>query len=114
MTLDPSLIIVAVIAAMPGLWAVLVQRRRDKADVAGKYQELAAKQIADNEKLETENSDLRRQIAELRAKQALYDAGKALDDAYTAQLVDYIAELITVMRSAGLKPLREMPARKHV
>jgi len=64
MNIEPT-IIVAVIMSLPGLYALFIQRRKDQADVAAKYGELAMKQAIDNSALEAENEKLKKRIAKL-------------------------------------------------
>jgi cell division protein FtsB len=104
MNLDTLIpIIIAFIAALPGLLALNGQKTR--ADAASTYQKIATDAATENERLkkvvdvlEIRVDDLERRFAE--------------EVEYNRQLDAYVDELVTVMRAAGLQPLRPKPVRK--
>lgn len=74
------------IACIPAVIAYFAQRRVSTADVATKYQALAAKQAADNEELEKCQDELRRQVDELKAGLRLKDGEIAVLKARVTEL----------------------------
>lgn len=60
-------VITVLVAAIPGFIALIASRRIDLADVAGKYQLIAAKQAEDNRKLEECQDNLETRVRELES-----------------------------------------------
>lgn len=91
-TLIPYIITILV-AAIPGFIALVASRRMNVADVAAKYQALAAKQADDNAKLERCQDELEVQINELKAALRLKDNEIAILKARVTELESENAQL---------------------
>jgi hypothetical protein len=106
-------LVIAMIAAIPGVAAMIRQIRRDKPDIAIQYQELASKQAADNHALELENATIRKEIFQLhKAVDRLVEANVEAED-YIRELTSYIEDLVNLMKSCGVVPVKPMPKRKE-
>jgi len=105
MTLDSIVpIIIAFIAAMPGLLALNGQKTR--ADAASTYQKIATDAATENERLKSVVDKLELRVDDLEHRFA--------DEVDFNRLLDsYVDELVTVMKAAGLQPLRPKPERRH-
>lgn len=126
------LIVTVLVAALPGIIALVGTRRKDVADVAGKYQEIAAKQAGENERLHQCQDQLEARVSELekalvskdnkitelerltstqeqRIQAMMIEADQNED--YIQALTAYVEHLVTIMQTAGLKPPAK-PRRK--
>lgn len=122
------LIVTVLVAALPGVIALLGNRQSSTADVAGKYRDIASRQAADNLKLEECQERLEQRVAGL--EQALVNkdnkivqleiqtsnqekriTGMVLEaeqsEQYICELIEYVEELMKIMQAANLK----VPAR---
>jgi len=133
-TMEPSVIalwITAIGGFITGLAGIIMAYRKDKredkhsdADVARLYQEIAAEQAAKNKELEqawaTKNKELEqaqecmdKKLEELEKQVISLRIQKEIEVQYSDALAEYIHYLIRLMENADIKPLREMPVRKH-
>lgn len=121
--MEPTVIglyVTAILGFITGVAGVILNFRKNKreehlgdANVATIYQTMAAAQALKNQELtrsqeilENKVDDLERAVIQLRVE-------KEVEVAYSNSLVEYIEELITLMKQAGIRPVKDVPKRKH-
>lgn len=128
------LIVTVLVAALPGVIALLGSRRGNTADVASKYQEIASKQAEDNLKLEECQQRLEARVADL--ERALVNKNNKIDELerltgtqearivemmveserseeYIQALTGYVEVLVGLMQKAGIQA-PQRPVRRRV
>ena len=106
---------IALIGVALAILTAFLSQRRDRADVASKYQELASKQAVDNKTLEDEIKAARVEIALLHNKvEALMDERECAEE-YITELTEYIGGLVKqLMEQYGIRPAKPPPVRKKI
>jgi len=117
---DIGLWITAIVGFVTGISGVIMafrkERREDKhsdADVAKLYQEIASQQASKNRELESCQDMLEEKVDKLEHEVNMLRVEKEVEIQYSNALVRYIQYLVTLMEQAGIKPVRDMPERKH-
>lgn len=112
-------LITSLILAIPGIWALIAQRRKSTADVADLYQQIAKRQAEENDKLEQCQDRLEGDLRKLRVEmtslmlnfeQLKMDYAVLVED-YDA-LSGYVDELIELMKGAGIRSDKTKPVRR--
>lgn len=90
-------IVIAIIAATPGLYAIFAQRGKDRADVAEKYEQMAGRAVEQIDQLKKRVDDLEKQVEELQRTERTYRGGIDL--------------LISQIESRGMTPIWKPEAK---
>lgn len=98
-------VVLAMIAAAPGIWAIIVQRRKDRVDIAQKYEDLATDQL---ERISKAEKRLRTLEAQVKWMQVQIDDR----DRFIGELLHGIHRLTGQLRSHDLVPVWTPPERK--
>lgn len=90
-------LVVAIIASLPGLFALKLQRKKQSVDIAVVYEKMASEQAEDIRNLRTEILALEDKVNGLQKRLIEYEAGIAL--------------LVNQIKASGLIPIWE-PKKK--